>query len=577
MTVDAGMEQEKPQAAWSWGFFGCVVAIIACIVVMATPLQRRVGTPLMTSLPTNRLLLFLGSWMPANFHWLPNAQDAFVSTNNLEFLFLVGIAFALYGLAMLFLLRLPAAASYRHIERLMWAGVLVAGMIFIITPAMLSHDLFVYADYGHTFLTSHANLYFVPPASVSHSYDQITLLDDWRTSVAAYGPFWIIISTLLAIVGGNHPLRYLVGFRGLGLMAHLVNTWLIMRILRASGRSPRTVVVGGLLYALNPLALLESAFGAHNDVVMLTCILLGILLAQRGEKRGFQHLADYALPALAFTLAALIKFTSIPLIVFFLALVAFRASQTLSQADRQASRWIAARLSPPGLLRASVAGLVCAGTTLLFYGPFWIGHSLTAILTSFSSPPSSRLAENSILRASEGWIAQNGLPPSSSWMHALMLVLTNHAAWNILNLLVVACAMLVGIVLLWRSPTTATLILASLCTLGALLLVTPWFFAWYVTWLVALSAIIFTRPVTSPEQIPSEKTTSHVTRMSRALVAFALVFSASAFFSYLVNGNPLLGNSGYVQCLRIFGMPLLALVVVLLVGSKKYWRWWVAA
>ena len=548
MRIDTDLARASQQANWSWSIFCSVIAFIACMVVMITPLERRVGTTLLAPLPTSRWLATLGAWLPANFHWLPNTRDSFVSTNNLEFLFLVALAFVIYGLAALLLFRLPANANYRGIQRLIWAVTVVAGLLLVFAPAMLSHDLFVYADYGHTLVIYHANLYFVPPATISH--DQITQLDDWRTSTAAYGPFWLYISALIAIVAGNHPLRYIMAFRLLGLAAHLANTWLVLRILRTSGRSPRIVTLGVLLYALNPLALLESCMGAHNDTIMVTFILLGILLSMRAEQRGFTYFTSYAPPAIAFTLAVLIKFTSIPLILFFLALLARKsilASPALAL-HHKSQVWQSA------LFKILLAGLLCAGLVLLFYTPFWLGHRLTAILLSFSAPPSAWLAENSILRAAQGWIHLHSLSARNSWMYRPLVLLSNHLTWTILNLIVLPCATLFGIVRLWHSPTPHTFTLAALVTFGALLLVTPWFFAWYVIWLVALAAVLLTRPG-NPAQY--------------ALIAFALAFSICAFFSYVGNGSALLSNSGFQQCLRTFGIPVLVFLIVLLIE----WRW----
>jgi hypothetical protein len=549
--VDISPEQERPGLpVWSWGIFACLIAYVACFTLMVAPLQRRIGTPLMASLSISKFFVLLGAWLPANLHWLPDTHDSYISTNNLEFLFLVALAFVLYGLTMLLTLRLPAQANYVRIRGLTWIVVTLVGLLLIFTPALLSHDLFVYADYGHTLITYHANLYFIPPASVPHtSHDAITLLDDWRSSIAAYGPLWLVFSALVAVFGGDHPLRYIVEFRALGLFAHVVNAWLILHILCASGRSPRTATLGMLLYVLNPLALIESALGAHNDVVMITFILLGILLAQRGMQCGMSRFLDYAPPAIAFTLAVLIKFTSLPLIAFYLVLL-LRTSLQSSAGQPARRSWL------PALLKTCIAGLICAATALLFYAPFWVGHSLKAILLSFSSPPSSRLAENSILRASEGWVAKYGLPPGSSWTHTFLLLLTNHATWNALNLLVVALATLIGVMLIWRTPAASTLTLAALITLGALLLVTPWFFAWYVTWLIALAAALLS--------------SHHNAHLRIALTAFALAFTVFAFFTYLNNGQPIFGKEGFIQCLRIFGLPLLVFLLAWLIA--KGWK-----
>ncbi len=550
IATDKNQEPDRTQPAWSWAAFCCFPCFLACLALMITPDYRLIGSKLMAALPTSRFLVFLGSWLPTNFHWLPDTKASFTSTNNIEFLFFIALAFIFYGAAMLLILRLPARANFAGLQALMWATVVLAGAMLICTPFLSSHDLFVYADYGHTILTYHTNLYFTPPLAISHS--SITHLDDWNFSVAAYGPLWLGFSALVALLGGDHPLRYILGFRTLGLLAHIVNIWLVMRILRESGRSPRTVMLGGILYALNPLTLFEAALGAHNDTEMITFLLLAILFCLRAERRGFTHFIDYALPAIACSLAILIKFTSAPVLVFYLALLARKSWQATSpvfQAPGTRPSW---QGRPMALLKPVTAGLLSAGIVLLSYAPFWIGHSPSAILKSFSAPPSARFAENSILRASEGWISLHGLPPGNSWMHTILVLMANHTTWNTASILVVLSGMIYGIILLWRSPDTHTLTAAALFTLGALLIVTPWLFAWYVTWLIALAAVLLGQPMK---------------RVLRdALVAFAIAFSISIFFTYMDNDQPIFGNEGFAQCLRNFGIPLLIFLLVLASG-----------
>ncbi|HEV2473856.1 MAG TPA: hypothetical protein VGS41_14365, partial [Chthonomonadales bacterium] len=384
-------------------------------------------------------------------------------------------------------------------------------------------------------------------------YSTVTWLDDWNYSVAAYGPLWLGITVPVALFSGDHPLRYIFGFRALGLMAHLINTWLVMRILRESGRSPRTVMLGTLLYVLNPLTLIESALGGHNDTEMITFLLLGILLSMRAERRGFARFLDYAPPAAVFTLAILIKYTSIPVLVFYLVLLARKtmlASAPSSQLpDAPHSRWRAA------LFKTGIAGMISAGIALLAYAPFWIGHSLKDIVYSFGAPPSTRFAENSIMRSSEDWIYLHGLPPDNSWERAVLQFMANHSTWNIASIVAVLSGMTFGFILLWRKPTTFSLITAALFTLGALLIVTPWLYAWYVTWLVALAAIMFGQPMKG--------------MLHNALIAFAIAFSISIFFIYMDNDLPVFGNEGFAQSLRIFGIPLAIFLLTLV--TQRVW------
>jgi hypothetical protein len=553
--IDIYEGQGSPQPAWSWGILGCLLAYIACLALMIAPNYRVIGSKFIAPLQISQFLVSLGAWLPSNFHWLPNASDSFTSTNNGEFLFFIALAFIFYGAAMLFLRRQPERANYTRIQALLWGCVVLAGIMLVFAPFMLSHDLFVYADYGNTLLTTHANLYFTTPISVSNSY--ITHLDDWRYAVAAYGPLWLGITIPVALVSGSDPLRYIISFRALALCAHLFNTWLVLQILRASGRSPRMVMLGTLLYALNPLMLIESALGAHNDTEMITFLLLGILLCVRGEQRGFARFVDYVLPAVAFTLAILIKYTSLPVLVLYLALLvrkSWPASAPSPRLPRLSSRHWAA------LLRAGIAGVISAGIGLLAYAPFWIGHSLTAIVYSFGAPPSAHFAENSILRSSWDWIGLYGRPPAGSWQRALLEFVASHSIWNEASLAVVLGGTVLGIIMLWRRPVTHRLTAASLFTLGALLVVTPWLFAWYITWLIALAAILVGQPVKET--------------LRNALIAFAIAFSISIYITYMDKTVPFLGALGFVRSLYVFGIPVLVFLLALLVGyvPRRFFR-----
>ncbi len=529
----------------------CMIVFTYCIGASVAPLQRKAGTPLLSGMPTNGFLAALGAWLPIDLHLVSNAQTSQTSTNNLEFFLLITLAFVMYGISALIIRYQLKEARNRDIYLLMWAGAILVGLIFVFTPAMLSRDLFVYTDYGHVIVAHGANPYFVPPAAVSH--DLLTQLDGWKPFIAAYGPLWLDICSFLALLLGNVPWHYIFGFRLLGLAAHLLNVLLVILILRRAGCTKRTILLGTWLYAMNPLVLLESSLGAHNDIVMATFLLLGILLCMRAEQRGFTHPANYIPPIVAFTLSALIKFTTIPLIIFFLVLLArkmlYATSLKTSKSHQTAKlHWGTA------CFHVFLACLACGLTMLAFYAPFWIGHNLVDIIRSFLSPPSSTNSENSIHRALLAWVKQHGLPPQNSWAYLPMYIFSAHTVWTVISIVVLGCAIVVGANYLWRIPTTQTLILAGLAALGSLLIVTPWFFSWYVIWLVALAGAAFALPDN---------------RLRRALVGFALTFSFTAFLIYISNTIALAGEwAAPVQCAVMLGLPLLVLLVMLMIKKR---------
>jgi hypothetical protein len=350
-------------------------------------------------------------------------------------------------------------------------------------------------------------------------------------------------------VGGGSPTRYILLFRFLAFALHLINALLVMIILRTMGRSSRTVTIGTLLYAWNPLVILEGSLSGHNDLFMITFMLLGILLCVRAEQRGFTRSIHYLLPGIAFTLALLVKFTALPLIALYLVLL---ARKTLYPGIREANK--ATRLQWRNAIgKLCVAGIAIGLVILLFYGPFFIGHSISNIVNSFSSPPSSSQAEHSMLSIIVEWETMYGTSAPGSWSYSLVQALSNHRVWNDINIAVVVAGLVIGAIWLWRKPETRTLVFAAIVTLGGLLIVTTWFFPWYVTWLVGLAAVT----------MPTAKE-----RVGRALFAFALTFSASARLLYLFLGNSPLPNWDAIGYSAAVIPPLLVLLIVLIFNVK---------
>ena len=409
---------------------------------------------------------------------------------------------------------------------------------------MLSHDIFVYASYGRVLAVYHNNPYFAPLSAFPG--DPFNALNYWANATAAYGPVWIYICSLWGFVLGPQALGYVLAFRLFALAMHLLNTWLVATTLRTSGQSSRVVLLGTLLYAWNPLVLMESSLGGHNDVFMVTFLLVGILLSIRAEKRGqFTHPRGYVPPLIAFTLAALIKFTTLPLIVLFIIFLTWRVlrpAQSPALPFRKAvmQRW------RPALLTVCIAIISGGLLALILYAPFWIPHNFTGIQHTFTRTPSAQFAENSILLAIFKWYEANNNQPD----YLVLQVLSARWVWDTINTVVLAGFLLTGAFWLWHAPTIRTFILASLVTLGGLLIITPWFFSWYITWLIGL--VVVCLPL------------AH-NRLGRSLLAFILAFSISAFSTYLFkDGIPPFGIwIGWVP-LTTIAPPLLAFLITFL-------------
>ncbi len=538
---------------WLWIISLCMVVFLLSIMVSVAPLQRAVGVSLLSQIPISTLLTRVGSWLPSDFHMLRDVQQSRITTGNGEFLLLIALAFIVYGLcAWCLRYKLVLKEHYIYVCFILTGGIVIAGLIFLFTPALLSQDIFVYADYGRTIVAHHSNPYFVTPLQSSWP-DPLTRLDGWNSVINTYGPVWLYTCSFFSMFLGDEPVRYIFAFRTLGLLSHGLNIVLIIAILRAMGQSRRTVLLAAFLYGCNPLVLVESCLDGHNDVYMVVFILLSIWLLLRVEQKDFIRARGYALPLLALTLAVLIKFTSTPLVILFIFLL-FRRTLLASQAQP---------FTRTGILRWSrtlpnvcIASALCIFTVLLFYAPFWIGHSIPAIVKSFSLAPSSYFAENSIMRIFIERVKLYGLPPRTSWLYRPIYSLTRRITWDRINIVVLLITLSMGAMLLWRVPATRSLVSAGLISFEAVLIVTPWFYSWYVLWIIALAALLLTE---------------HHDGRNKVAILFALVFSASAFFTYIMPYylQPFDSWLG-TRYLLTAGPPVLVLLFVLLTTRIKF-------
>jgi len=545
---------KKP--AQLFAFILCMCAFLFCILLTVVPLNRLAGTAFLASLPTNIPLTIVGTWLPTDLHLATNIHASQVNTDTIEFLALMVLVYLFYALTAYGAQRYLATqttlpldvneAEQHHagqtLLRLLWLGAIFAGMVYVLTPSLLSRDAAVYAGYGRIIVTYHANPYYTPLSAFPH--DPLFQLDDWRDALAAYGPIWLIVCAVSTLIAGKAILHYIFFYRLLGLASHVVNIALVTFILRKTRRSPRIVVLGTLLYAWNPLVLLESCLGGHNDTVMMSCVLLGVLLCVRAEQDAFTHARYYLPPVVAFTCATLIKFTAAPFIALYLVLLACFVLKNALVVQQQNS----IQLCFAAMGKVCTVALVSILLIVVFYMPLWIGHTASEIVASLGSPPSSRLAFGSIL------LALQRVALVSHNADGFLVFFSQHSTWNIIDAIVVGGVFAIGIVELWKVPSTLTMVRVALALLGALLIVTPWFFPWYVLWLVSLAAITLPTP--------------HE-RVTLALIGGALTFSGSAFFVYLFRGYAPVGGWIGFTSLTTIGPPLVIFLFILLAHPES--------
>lgn len=486
---------------------------ILCLYAMIIPLSRNAIYALPFTSETSKIgvqIVFSPAKhlpLPENLHLDKNLTVSFHSTNFLVFISLIVCMFILYGVCALLLRHLIDRRSTFFALGLIFVATATAGCICVFTPGLLSEDIYLYANYGRILAIHHANPYFVPPAAFPQdpSYPYVY----WKQTVSVYGPIWMLVCGALAKIAGVRPIGSVLAFRIFAYGLHLLNTLLVYAILRQASKSKNAVAMGTLLYGLNPLILFESCTDGHNDICMATFVLLGMYFGLLAEKRGQAKFVFFVPVLVAFTLAVLVKVTILPIVVLAIVmLIGKRIHMIVGDGGerghvRRQQLWVA-------FITLCQAGIVCIIVACLFYGPFWLGHPLSAILYSFTSQPPNGHAFNSLLATLQIWNSLHPLP------HILTPLLAN-GPWSAIAALMLALALALGTWRLLHTPTILTLALMTLAPQAAFLLTTNWFLPWYVVVPTSLAAIC----------VPHAKD-----RWGRALLALTLTFSASAFLSY---------------------------------------------
>jgi hypothetical protein len=372
-------------------------------------------------------------------------------------------------LALVYFLAVRTVRSEQHISysiRGILAWVALFSLPLLLLPFMLSRDIYSYVIYGRIAAIYGDNPAITPPISYAHdSFFQYLI--SWKDMPSVYGPVWTLVSTGItqaAEWAGGGLWVYMLAYKLAMIGAHLVSVVLIWHILAAW--RPAQQGWGTLLYAWNPVVLIEFAGGAHNDVLMICLILAGVYCAQR----GFWRRALVALIG-----AALVKWIAIILLpLYILTLIA------------QPQPW-GARIRLGSQIAAIVIGVV-----LLLYLPYGqVARSISAPVTN----QAAMKADNSLgLLAIKGvGIILSKLGSATAikqeWRAAAMPV------FPLVSKLLFLLAWLAGLYAIWRKPSFERFLQSGCWVFLVILLISPVLRVWYVTWPLALAALLDWRPL----------------------------------------------------------------------------------
>ncbi len=163
-------------------------------------------------------------------------------------------------------------------------------------PGVYTTDIFSYVMYGHISAVYDLNPYIFPP----NYFPSNPLVNPnwihpiWWDQPSVYGPLWTNIGWVMArltmpFVGLLQPqadgtllqvglMDQVFAYKLLMNGVQVINLVLVWRLLgRVMQAKPRARLAAFVLFAWNPLMLFDTAGNAHNDALMVTLVLLGIV------------------------------------------------------------------------------------------------------------------------------------------------------------------------------------------------------------------------------------------------------------------------------------------------------------
>lgn len=166
------------------------------------------------------------------------------------------------------------STATRYLLYFLLGSTLIFGLTLLFQPLLFSDDVFTYIFSGRLLAVYGADpLNTAPIQYMADPYLKWVL--SGRASPNISGPLWLLMAAFLASVS-NQPVVTLLLFKGTALAAHLVNIVLVWCIL---GRiAPARRFLGTMLYAWNPLVVIELAGSGHNEGILLFLLFLATLL-----------------------------------------------------------------------------------------------------------------------------------------------------------------------------------------------------------------------------------------------------------------------------------------------------------
>src|SRR5439155_14663076 len=152
-------------------------------------------------------------------------------------------------------------------------------------PLLLSRDVYSYAAYGRMFALHGTNPYVAPPSAFPGDPFTSVVSSEWKNTRSVYGPTFVLVSAGIArATSGSVPatIEAFKALAGVALAGAALLVALACRKIRPDRAAMAVVVV-----LLNPVLILHTVGGGHNDALVAFLLALALWLWARGRSVSY--------------------------------------------------------------------------------------------------------------------------------------------------------------------------------------------------------------------------------------------------------------------------------------------------
>lgn len=329
----------------------------------------------------------------------------------------------------------------------LWAGWFA--ILLVPTPPIASQDVFSYAAYGRMAAVHFENPYLSGPSRIADDPTANYVGRMWWDMPSVYGPVMQGIAwgtaRLFGSLGG-----LVLALKGVAAAVFALALWLLQR---SAGELSRSASLAVVAIGWNPLVLIHIVGGGHNDILVATALLAGLLLHLGGRR---------LLASVAITLGALVKLTALVPLGLYLLFV-------WRKRDEAGGWW-----------KPAAVAAVSAGTFIAAYAPYWKGFAtldglvrVSGLETAISIP---------VVSAKVLYLGLQSLG-----LQPLAL-----SAWTAFFRVGLAALLGIYVLMLWRRLGRSEEMLPEVWgkALLAFCLTTAYLLPWYLVWPMLLLALV---------------------------------------------------------------------------------------